>query len=203
MVQRHNSEQDPEIKDSPLSGTRKGKQPKPDDYIDNKNLQSDIKEGDANSLKECPGCRYPLIPGALNCPECSMVFESSVKPNGVNEAGMGNSDSKEDTFSGTIDPWRQKVVMDHYLRPIPRKGEKPMPLVKLGKDENQLNRSILEKENHTLTSRVQATISKIDGKWYLVDNSSKQTTFILASKPIEIQVGDIILMGDRKFEFGI
>ena len=40
-----------------------------------------------------------------------------------------------------------------------------------------------------------------DGKWYLVNHSELCTTSVEANRKIEIQSGDIIILGDRRFKF--
>ena len=52
-----------------------------------------------------------------------------------------------------------------------------------------------------LTSRQQAIVTRIDGRWYIEDKSEQKTTFVQAAKRIELHDGDIILLGNRLFEF--
>jgi hypothetical protein len=66
---------------------------------------------------------------------------------------------------------------------------------------NFLNRSNLDPDNLTITSKVQAEINYINGQWYLENKSALGTTFILVNKPTKIAKGDIIVLGNKKFFF--
>ena len=64
-----------------------------------------------------------------------------------------------------------------------------------------LNRENTDRNNRTITSKEQAELSFEDGHWYLVDKSELQTTYIQATRKIELQPDDIIVLGDRRFKF--
>jgi hypothetical protein len=64
-----------------------------------------------------------------------------------------------------------------------------------------LNRDNLDPSNTTLTRKVQAEVTLVDGKWFVQDQSEKETTFIQVRRPHELMEGDILLMGNRKFIF--
>ncbi len=42
-----------------------------------------------------------------------------------------------------------------------------------------------------------------NGKWYIKDASPLKTTYVCAKEKIELAPGDIIILGNRRFEFGI
>ena len=88
-----------------------------------------------------------------------------------------------------------------YLKPLPRENETPLPKIELSGNEIMLNRANLEPTNNSITSKEQAVIVNQEGKWIIVDKSNMKTTYILISQPIELKKGDVILLGDRKFEF--
>lgn len=64
-----------------------------------------------------------------------------------------------------------------------------------------LNRDNTEPGNRTITSREQAELTCEDGKWYIENKSDYGTTYIMAKRKIELQPGDVIVLGDRTFEF--
>lgn len=64
-----------------------------------------------------------------------------------------------------------------------------------------LNRDNTEPNNRSITSKKQAELISEDGKWYLVNHSELCTTSVEANRKIEIQSGDIIILGDRRFKF--
>ena len=64
-----------------------------------------------------------------------------------------------------------------------------------------LNRDNTEKTNRTITSKEQAELSFVDGKWYIENHSELGTTYIQTNRKFEIQPGDVIVLGDRRFTF--
>ena len=64
-----------------------------------------------------------------------------------------------------------------------------------------LNRDNTEQNNSSITSRQQAIVTRVDGHWYIEDRSEQKTTFVQAAKKVELHDGDIILLGNRLFEF--
>lgn len=64
-----------------------------------------------------------------------------------------------------------------------------------------LNRENTDTNNRTITSKEQAELTFEDGHWYLIDKSELHTTYIQATRKIELQPDDIIVLGDRRFKF--
>lgn len=111
-------------------------------------------------------------------------------------------------FSGTVNPY---AGMGAYV-PVPRCILKPVIFpgediryapeqVNIKGDYNELNRQLLDPDNNTITSKVQAILTHKDGKWYVQNQSAQKTTYVYAGEPIEVKSGDIILMGNRTFVF--
>ena len=65
----------------------------------------------------------------------------------------------------------------------------------------QLNRGNTEPGNQTITSKIQAELSFENDKWYLQDKSALKSTYIYVGEKIILKPGDIIVMGNRLFEF--
>lgn len=113
-------------------------------------------------------------------------------------------------FEGTVNPYAGMggyvPVPRCVLKPIIFPGEDtryaPQP-VNLKGDYNELNRQSLDPDNNTITSKVQATLTCKDGKWYVQDQSTQKTTYVYAGEPIEVKSGDVILMGNRTFVFEV
>lgn len=116
--------------------------------------------------------------------------------------------SEDTDCKATINPFMNIPHQENQtpfctIKPILRNGERNTML------ENQsfntesvvLNRSNTEKCNNTITSKQQAILTFDDGKWYIEDTSFLRSTFIHVSGKMELHDKDIILMGDRKFEF--
>lgn len=170
------------------------------------------------NMKTCPKCGYALRPNVSKCPNCNYP----IKPEGQKSSYGG---SREDEFSdsvrrptrtanandgkgkvsGTINPWmmgNMELDPSFELRPIRRMNERKelSDLLFEGK-EVVLNRENTDVNNASITSHEQAIVSRIDGHWYIEDRSEQKTTFVQASNKIELHDGDIILLGNRMFEF--
>ncbi|MBQ4408726.1 MAG: zinc ribbon domain-containing protein [Bacteroidales bacterium] len=108
-------------------------------------------------------------------------------------------------FKGTVNIYDNPMGMfqtEFTLTPIKRNNERHefSPIVFDG-DEVELNRNNLEHNNMSITSQTQAVITCEDGRFYITDKSEFKTTFVQAKDKIEIKDGDVVLMGNRMFEF--
>lgn len=155
--------------------------------------------GDSDA-KEKP----PVSAGELN-PVPAIKEMSDTKGKATTSPFTNNSRRLKNTNT-TIDPFRKETNSEQVtavLTPLPRDNEKaaePVSIVFLDAPI-PLNRAMLEVGNNTITSKVQAEIEYVNGAWYLIDRSEKETTFVLAKTPVMLQKGDVILMGNRKFRF--
>ena len=152
-------------------------------------------------MKDCPSCGYPNLPSAAACIRCSQALVAQAPPPPPVETPKPRP--LDPLPSGTVNPWSAPTapVNKFSLRPLPRKDEKPPAKMAFEGDKTDLNRDNLEPSNRTITSKTQATIEFKDGGWHLRDQSAQKSTFILVRGPMKLQKGDIILMGDRMFEF--
>lgn len=194
-------------------------------YDDSETLTSTVKE------TACPKCGYPFRPDVAKCPNCNYSVngssQSQVKqmhhqesettyqrhPTRMVNAEPSPEDAPAPTrklnsggghFRGTINPY----MMDYrpepafVLQPILRMNErKPVETVELEGSEVVLSRENTEPGNPSITSQEQAVITRSDGRWFIENRSEQNTTFVQAAKKIELQDGDIILLGNRLFEF--
>jgi len=105
---------------------------------------------------------------------------------------------------GTINPWSRPQGNDGFcqLKRIPWQNENVNydPISYSG-NEIILNRANTDPNNNSITSKEQAVIVRDGDDWYLEDRSAQQTTLIRAGRPIKLEDGDIIVMGNRMFEF--
>ena len=81
-----------------------------------------------------------------------------------------------------------------------RKAVEPVEL-DLEDGEVVLTRDNTEPGNPSITSKAQALVSHSEGHWYIENRSEQNTTVVLARNKIELHDGDIILLGNRMFEF--
>lgn len=89
------------------------------------------------------------------------------------------------------------------IEPVPDSPGEAGRLKKFEFDKQQvvLRRDNTEPGNSSITSKEQAVLTYENGLWYVEDKSTFQTTFLRAGRKLQLQDGDIILLGDRKFVF--
>lgn len=152
----------------------------------------------ANIPASCPSCGYKLD-GETVCPVCGKdcndpasteksvpgMFKKTVRPN------HNHRFNKEETPSQGVS-FRLIKILDS--------GE-ASDCRSFASGKVDLNRDNTDPSNKTITSHTQATIQKDGEKWLIVDRSELKSTFVQASRPIELQNGDIILLGDQLFRF--
>ena len=151
----------------------------------------------------CPTCSYPNQMIAGTCVQCHTPLENKVKPgDGIILTGHEEAPAR-DPMSVTINPWAEQPGQPESYRLIPMKSDltESDGGLKLDNTEAILNRNNLDPGNKTITSSSQAVISSKDGRWYIKNTSSMQTTFIRVNGEQEIQDGDILLMGNKMFKF--
>ena len=167
-------------------------------YVDVPHEASTGKPDAANIPSVCK-CGYPLSLGSVMCPNC----HQPVLPNASDPAPSTPPQQPAPGRRGTIDPFSNGggFFDSCKLTPIVNPGEaKPAPLSFSG--TTVLNRGNVDPNNMTITSREQAELTCRDGKWYLKDKSDQQTTFVRKKGEIELEEGDIILIGNKRFVFG-
>ena len=89
------------------------------------------------------------------------------------------------------------------LKPLAREDEDSARMMKqeYASSEVVLNRQNTEPDNRTITSKQQALLTFENGRWYIEDRSAFKSTFIRVTGKTELHDGDIVVMGDREFEF--
>jgi hypothetical protein len=168
---------------------------------------------------KCRKCNYINLPGSSTCISCnaSLTDEAVIEekpfdpPPGVLPfKGTVGVFSQASNHQATIDPYRVKENKACFLELVNRDGEEnaipdiEQTILEFSNEDEapiELNREKLDPDNFTITSKVQAELSYKNGKWYLQDKSTLNTTFIRVAERTELKEGDIILMGDRKFIF--
>ncbi|GHT66105.1 hypothetical protein AGMMS50239_27040 [Bacteroidia bacterium] len=160
---------------------------------------------DATSVQESPVAQTVGTPGFNKTVREEVAHVNPLKKT-VRETGR----SDVSNAGGTVYPW--SAATQKEKRPVegvcslgilPHENETLPEIRPVSYSGNQiiLNRENTERENHTITSKEQAALTYENGKWYIEDKSIMKTTFIYVSKKQEIQSGDIIVLGNRKFIF--
>lgn len=164
--------------------------------------------------KPCPKCGYPLRPETEKCPNCKFQIYGSARPayqkkevrKPVSTRRPTRMDSGSDStpYRGTVNPYMMNMDLEpsFVLKPLKRANERhELEELEYEGKSVSLNRSNTEDNNASITSREQAVISYIDGHWFIEDKSEQKTTFVQAASKIELHDGDLILLGNRLFEF--
>ncbi len=145
---------------------------------------AEVKEGGSPKVElptaKCQECGNELQAGAKFCPSCGKPVKLS-----------------------TVNPWATPKPEKHCtLLPLAWEGEEAQfePLTYTGKSI-LLNRENTESDNPTITSSEQAELVWENGEWFIVDKSVQKTTFIHVGEKRALKKGDVILMGNRRFEF--
>lgn len=172
----------------------------------------------SDDTKPCPKCGYPVRPGTEKCPNCKFPINQSISVQTLRDDDVRNN-VEEDVhthptrmnnpigngkFKGTINPYMMNMEMTprFVLKPLKRLNERhDFNEQEYEGKEVVLNRDNTEQDNASITSHQQAIISQSDGHWFIEDKSELKTTFVQASQKIEVRDGDIILLGNRLFEF--
>jgi hypothetical protein len=184
-------------------------------------------EGPSIGQSVCSYCQYPVGSNTEECPKCGerLLRSATASPNAevqplilaeINQPEPLTTGKvgveKPAIIKGTIDPYTQgsKMSSELTLIPIARQDERSStpPVATFDSDTLAsipvlLHRSLLDPENRTISGTAQAQLDFVEGQWFIVDKSSLQTTFVLVNQPYGLSDGDILLMGDRKFEVRI
>lgn len=141
---------------------------------------------------ECPDCGHSLEDG--ECPNCGYKVGDTSAHAPVKVA---------DEARKTMRPIRKGEKTGEF-KLVPVSEETGMPEGdELAYEGNEvvLNRDNTDPKNTTITSQEQAYLSFENGKWCIEDRSEYKTTFVQASRKIELQQGDLILVGNQLYRF--
>lgn len=166
------------------------------------------------TVGQCPKCGYPVRQEAERCPNCNFTLrrsaaaaqdDSHVAPTTSRRATRLNDGSNSGgKHRGTINPYLMSLQLDptFTLKPLRRVNERhDYEEQEYEGDEVVLTRDNTEANNPSITSREQAVVRREGDHWVIEDRSEQKTTFVCAAHKIELHDGDIILLGNRLFEF--
>lgn len=210
------SEDDSDMSYNNRSGENLGKTVFEDDIFGSRDVPNNktVVESEETSNNPCPKCGYPLRPGTEKCPNCkfqiSGVAQSGYSPDVEEQKKVTSSrrptrmDVGSGSHRGTVNPYMMNMDLEpsFVLKPIKRSNERhDFDDLEFEGKTVSLNRDNTEENNASITSREQAVITNVDGHWFIEDRSEQKTTFVQAAKRIELNDGDLILLGNRLFEF--
>lgn len=151
----------------------------------------------AKQTMNCKSCGIPLEGNAKFCPSCGTPVAGASAPSRprIQRSGMG-------TVLGGPVAGPTPSTRFCTLRPLAWEGEDVNynPVTYTG-DSIILNRANTDPNNNSITSREQAVLTCEDGEWYIENRSELRTTFIRVNGRVKLNKGDIIVLGNREFEF--
>lgn len=168
-------------------------------------LKATVREGTAgrNNLASdnnaCPECGYPLENG--KCGQCG--YSAHEQKTKGEEPKVVHHESTIACGKQTVRPKRKGEKDGRFiLTPISEDDGRPEgELLEFDGNLVVLNRDNTDPKNSTITSQEQAVIKCEEGKWQIEDHSEYKTTFVQASRPVELQSGDLILLGNQLYRF--
>ena len=144
----------------------------------------------------------------VQCPECGYELENGVCPSCGYEINLDKKDDKktiktQNDCKKTIRPRRKGEKEGSFkLTPISEDSGQPEgESIRFDGNEIVLNRNNTDPKNKTISSHNQASIVFEDGKWTISDQSDYKTTFVQAARKVELQNGDLILVGNQLYQF--
>lgn len=173
-------------------------------------MRSTVREADVpflNNIHEntCPHCGYPIRPETSSCPNCGTTIKE-IKEESEKDIRFVSPAPQIGVAQGigaTVNPWSNPVSVKSFkLQPVAWENEQgDIAPIQYNGEHVELNRENTDPVNNTITSKTQAEIFSEDGKWFIIDKSTQQSTFVQAGRKVEICDGDTIVLGNRKFVF--
>ena len=178
------------------------------------------------TIVKCPHCGfYPVLSSATECPQCGKPLaveeENANKPEekpvseSIYEKAVTESDGEQqgtvcrpfylnNSVDITVKDERPKAKPVFRLTLIPEVGDQVTAVTKQFDGEKViLNRDNTEPVNMSITSKEQAEVKFEDGRWFIENKSELNSTYLIVGRPVELQSGDIIILGNRQFRFEV
>lgn len=165
-------------------------------------------DGTNNNVSDniCRKCGYPISSNMRECPMCHTPIGQNNQPNNRRDnpdRGQNQRDRFKPNVGGTINPWTTPTE-DSFctLKRIPWQNEQISyePVSYCGQMV-ALNRANTDANNNSITSKVQAVLTHENGEWFIENQSELQTTLIRVNRKVKLEDGDVIVLGNRMFEF--
>ncbi|MDO5395709.1 MAG: FHA domain-containing protein [Bacteroidales bacterium] len=168
---------------------------------------SDAVNSSEKNPHNCPSCGYPVNPSGWECPVCHTRLNSicgdEARMVANDNPGSSRNNGSGVRAGGTINPWAVPAQESFCtLQRIPWQTEKvTYEPVSYSGTSIALNRSNTDSNNNSITSREQAVITCENGEWYIENRSDMKTTLLRVDRRVKLEDGDVIVLGNRMFEF--
>ena len=158
---------------------------------------------EGNPMIECDHCKKQISTSFKYCPYCAtevvqrtIVFKKKRKKNDDSQT------SSQPLLKTQPEPEQQNYCC--HLSIVPDDDEDIEAITNNYEGKSIiLNRANTDPQNLTITSKQQAELIFEDGKWYIVNHSQFGTTFVAVNRRLQLLPGDVIMLGDRRFLFGV
>lgn len=173
----------------------------------------------------CPNCKYPIVANHLNCPNCGTLLAEQKNSSENKVISTPPIPVMDDTFkcmhcqnkiprSSRFCSFCGQPVPPPTI--LPKKPVGPSCFLTMQPEDSEvleqpkkgysgesviLNRLNTEENNPTITTQKQAELKFEEGEWYLLNLSEQQTTYLELNRKIQLEDGDIIVLGNRRFKF--
>ncbi len=154
----------------------------------------------STAQEKCTKCGYPLVSDAVSCPNCGTQVGS---PQPVAADPRMKQTIRDVSVVPTVPVMKQTVRDVSALEDDTLKQTVPEILdVVPGKTCFRLKPMDVDtQEVFAFGAGGNAAFEYENGKWYIRDNGDANSTYVCAARSIELQSGDVVLIGGRKYLF--
>lgn len=150
---------------------------------------------------ECDNCKKLISASYKYCPYCA---NEVVKKTVVFKRKRKKNEELHSSIDAQTDAQTEPQILCCHLSLLPDDDEEVEAITNKYEGNNiVLNRANTEQGNQSITSKEQAELINENGNWYIENRSEYGTTFLTVNRRLPLMPGDIIMLGDRRFVFGI
>lgn len=151
---------------------------------------------------ECDHCKKQISAEFKFCPYCATEVIQRTIAFRKKRKNVEKEDASSEKQSEIQQP--EKLNLQCHLSLVPDDDEDIEAITNHFEGNNViLNRANTDSNNPTITSKQQAELIFENGNWFIENRSEYGTTFIAVNRRFQLNPGDVIMLGDRRFVFGI
>lgn len=151
---------------------------------------------------ECDHCKKLVSAEFKFCPYCATEVIQKTIAFRKKRKKVDNEDASSEKLLEVQQP--EILNLQCHLSLVPDDDEDLEAITNHYEGNNViLNRANTDSNNPTITSKQQAELIFENGNWFIENRSEYGTTFIAVNRRFQLMPGDVIMLGDRRFIFGI